>query len=67
MSKQITVAELAYILDRMVDQDHGEAKVFAYVGADGLKIQAESENGDGWMGWILKAPSVMPSAGGPCY
>ena len=61
----LTVADIRRRIDGMPD----DAKVFAYIGSEGLQVQAEWDAGDGesepGYGTILSGPSMVPSAGGP--
>lgn len=53
----VTVTELLDALQAIEADGHGDARLYAYLGPDGLKVQAEgSHPSPGLVGIILKAP-----------
>lgn len=59
----MSVSELLDTLQAIEADGHGEARLFAYLGADGLKVQAEGKHpSPALVGVVLRAP-IEISAG----
>lgn len=59
----MTVSELLDTLQSMEADGNGDARLFAYLGADGLKVQAEGKHpSPALVGVVLRAP-IEISAG----
>ena len=59
----MTVSELLDTLQSMEADGHGDARLFAYLGADGLKVQAEGKHPSPALVGVVLTASIQIAAG----